>query len=65
MDLTDGSQLLSTVFEARIREKRGKSRQNGRYIELIHPQSAQILILVRFISTTSPNQTTYPGIEET
>ena len=32
---------------------------------LIRPQNAQILILVCFISTTSANQTTNPGVEET
>jgi len=57
--------VLSIIFEARIRKKGGKSRQNGKKGVLIRPQNAQILILVRFIGRTSANQATNPGVEET
>ena len=55
--LTDGGQVLSAIFEARIRKKGVKVGKMAGKELLIRPQNDQILILVRFIGTTSPNQT--------
>ena len=58
--------MLSTIFEARIRKRGIKvGKMAGVEEKLIRSQNAQILILVRFIGTTSANQATNPGVEET
>ena len=65
MDLTDGGQVLSAIFEARTRKK-GKSRQNGRRKETNPPPKRLDFDSSAFYrhNQCQPNYTN-PGVEET